>query len=84
MKDKQIRLLKRITEVLNWRQEIERGEMIQDRFHKKEYMSFEGTISCDDLDVICDAVNDVFKRLHTKYRVGWSAGEIIPYKEKKS
>ena len=44
----------------------------------RDYLSVPGSISADDLDLICDMVNGVFEKADWKLRVYWSMGEFRP------
>ena len=77
----------RVALVLQWRRDIERWEYT----YKKEkpfrennvqycedHLSTSGSISQDDLELICSIVNDIFEKAKLKIRVVDSMGEFIP------
>lgn len=72
----------RTIRTLNWRLAADRGEMIEQRKdglqYCKDHLSHPGSISQEDLDSICDVVNDVFGRCDSDLRVGNNMGEFIP------
>ena len=77
----------RVGLVLQWRRDIERWEYKKDKerlFRErnvqycKDHLSVSGSISQDDLCLICSIVNDIFERAGLKIRVVDSMGEFIP------
>lgn len=87
MNEKQELFINRVIDVLKWRMDIENSEFIEciNEYcgqYCKTHLSTPGLISQDDLNSICNIVNNIFNSYNSKLRVTNSMGEFIPAKLK--
>ena len=72
----------RVVRTLNWRLDVEKGEMIEQNANGmqycKDHLSQPGSISQRDLDSICIIVNQTFYECGSNLMVSNSMGEFIP------
>lgn len=61
--------------VKRWR---ETGEIPEGCYGSDKYFSPPGGISVDELDTICDQLNEEWEAQDSGLRVYWSAGEFLP------
>ncbi len=64
---------------LQWREDVESGEMIEARNYDKTYMGF-GEVSQKELDAICKAINVFYAEMGSRLRIHNSMGELRPGK----
>jgi len=73
------KLLAWIQTTLRWVDALDKGEFITAPGWTREYLSLDGQISSDNLDLIVQSVNSVLKITKSKHRISWNMGEIIPH-----
>lgn len=72
-------LLPWIQTTLRWVHALDQGEFIEASGWTKEYLSLDGQISCDNLDLIVKSVNALLETIGSKRRIVWNMGEIVSY-----
>ena len=78
------KFINRLCLVLKWRIDRENSEMVSFKSLKglvydKDYLSFEGSVFQDDLDLFCEIANSIFEKRNSNLRVWNQWGEIRAY-----
>jgi hypothetical protein len=71
----------RLRLALQWRDDIERGDMIQRQGYKPTHLFFVGEVKMEEFAAICDAANTFYKGVGSPLRMRPEMGEIRPYIE---
>ena len=73
-------LLEGLATALRWRQDVAQGEMVECPGYTRSYCDvFKNGITSDELDFICETANEIYEKLDSPLRIGWSMGELRPY-----
>jgi hypothetical protein len=73
----------KLIRALQWRDDVESGEIIERQHYRHDYMAFPNGVTQKELDTICLAANAFYKVIGSNVRIGNHMGELIPGYEKK-
>jgi len=80
--EKQKLFVSRVIKAIKWRIDVDSGEMVEQvkdgEQYCKDHLSYAGSVSQIDLELIGDIVNSVFDKCDSNLMVGDSMGEILP------
>lgn len=69
-----------LVRLTRWLHDLSKGEMIEDKNYKKNYLGFK-SISQNELDELCQLANTHLLDTFSGFFIGNSMGEIIPIKK---
>lgn len=73
------KFISRVILALNWRMDVAGGEIVEHLPHySKSHLAYVDSVSLEDLNSICDVVNNTFSKYGSSLRISSRKWEIIP------